>query len=189
MYCSILPVMSTYVSHTTAKSKRSRSRSPELLNNKKILIDYERQSPPLSPGSESDLVSHHRPPSSEPSIDDSRCSTAHSDATTDRPLESPSCRSPSPSPSTSSTKEGSLTTSAPNPCAEFLKPKCNCPELERVECRLENKDLWEKFNELGTEMIITKTGRYGLSILLGLAVLRSVLNMVVCSKLTRLCNR
>jgi hypothetical protein len=157
-------VIGTYITHTSAKQKRSRSRSPTDSPTKKQFLSKYRidsQSPPLSPGSESELVAQHRPPSSEPSIDGSRCSTAHSETTTDRPQsESPSCRSPSPSPSTSSTKEGSLTTSAPNPCAEFLKPRCNCPELERVECRLENKDLWEKFNELGTEMIITKTGRY-----------------------------
>ncbi|VDQ02196.1 unnamed protein product, partial [Trichobilharzia regenti] len=32
-------------------------------------------------------------------------------------------------------------------------------KLSHVKCRLETKDLWEKFNELGTEMIITKSGR------------------------------
>eukprot|EP00095_Tigriopus_kingsejongensis_P010908 maker-scaffold348_size200312-snap-gene-1.17 protein:Tk10908 transcript:maker-scaffold348_size200312-snap-gene-1.17-mRNA-1 annotation:"t-box transcription factor tbx20-like isoform x2" len=32
-------------------------------------------------------------------------------------------------------------------------------ELSRVECHLETRELWEKFHELGTEMIITKTGR------------------------------
>lgn len=37
-------------------------------------------------------------------------------------------------------------------------PAC-CKELADVECRLETKDLWDKFHELGTEMIITKTGR------------------------------
>lgn len=37
-------------------------------------------------------------------------------------------------------------------------PEC-CKELAEVECRLETKDLWDKFHELGTEMIITKTGR------------------------------
>ena len=42
---------------------------------------------------------------------------------------------------------------------KFLKPKCNCEELLHVECYLETKELWDKFNELGTEMIITKTGR------------------------------
>jgi T-box protein 20 len=40
-----------------------------------------------------------------------------------------------------------------------VKPKCNCDELLNVECYLETKELWEKFHELGTEMIITKTGR------------------------------
>ncbi len=34
-----------------------------------------------------------------------------------------------------------------------------CKELANVQCRLETKDLWDKFHELGTEMIITKTGR------------------------------
>ncbi|XP_022243265.1 T-box transcription factor TBX20-like [Limulus polyphemus] len=38
-------------------------------------------------------------------------------------------------------------------------PSCNCEELKRVHAYLETKDLWEKFHELGTEMIITKTGR------------------------------
>lgn len=36
---------------------------------------------------------------------------------------------------------------------------CNCDELLSVECHLETKDLWDKFHDLGTEMIITKTGR------------------------------
>ena len=31
--------------------------------------------------------------------------------------------------------------------------------LAGVECHLETKELWEKFHDLGTEMIITKTGR------------------------------
>lgn len=43
---------------------------------------------------------------------------------------------------------------------KFLKPKCNSEELLGVDCFLETKELWDKFNELGTEMIITKTGRY-----------------------------
>ncbi|XP_059153427.1 endoribonuclease CG2145-like [Physella acuta] len=32
-------------------------------------------------------------------------------------------------------------------------------ETTKIKCRLETKDLWDKFHELGTEMIITKTGR------------------------------
>ena len=28
-----------------------------------------------------------------------------------------------------------------------------------IDCRLETKELWDKFHELGTEMIITKSGR------------------------------
>ena len=33
-------------------------------------------------------------------------------------------------------------------------------DLNNVECRLEAKQLWDKFHDLGTEMIITKSGRY-----------------------------
>lgn len=40
-----------------------------------------------------------------------------------------------------------------------MKGRCNCDELLLVNCHLETKDLWDKFHELGTEMIITKTGR------------------------------
>lgn len=40
-----------------------------------------------------------------------------------------------------------------------LKTSCNSDELRDVECHLETRDLWKKFNSLGTEMIITKTGR------------------------------
>ena len=33
------------------------------------------------------------------------------------------------------------------------------PLLEGAECRLETRELWRRFFDLGTEMIITKTGR------------------------------
>lgn len=51
---------------------------------------------------------------------------------------------------------GSGSSSSTNP---QIKPKCNCDQLRLVDCHLETKELWDKFNELGTEMIITKTGR------------------------------
>lgn len=53
----------------------------------------------------------------------------------------------------------SASRSSHNPFAAALKPRCNSEQLQRVECSLENKDLWDKFHDLGTEMIITKTGR------------------------------
>jgi len=34
------------------------------------------------------------------------------------------------------------------------------PGLEDLKCILETKELWNKFNDLGTEMIITKSGRF-----------------------------
>lgn len=45
------------------------------------------------------------------------------------------------------------------PVNHLIKPRCNCDELTAVDCQLETKELWDKFHELGTEMIITKTGR------------------------------
>ena len=33
------------------------------------------------------------------------------------------------------------------------------PRDKNIKIRLENRDLWQKFHSLGTEMIITKTGR------------------------------
>ncbi|KAJ8960937.1 hypothetical protein NQ318_020237 [Aromia moschata] len=41
----------------------------------------------------------------------------------------------------------------------LLQERCTSEDLRNVTCHLETKDLWDKFNELGTEMIITKTGR------------------------------
>lgn len=34
-----------------------------------------------------------------------------------------------------------------------------CDDLDSVTATLESRDLWDRFNELGTEMIITKSGR------------------------------
>lgn len=41
----------------------------------------------------------------------------------------------------------------------LLQERWSSEELRHVTCHLETKDLWDKFNDLGTEMIITKTGR------------------------------
>lgn len=41
----------------------------------------------------------------------------------------------------------------------LLQERWTSEELRNVVCHLETKDLWDKFNDLGTEMIITKTGR------------------------------
>lgn len=43
--------------------------------------------------------------------------------------------------------------------ASLVKARCNCDQLLQIDCHLETKELWDKFHELGTEMIITKTGR------------------------------
>ena len=40
-----------------------------------------------------------------------------------------------------------------------MSGKSNSQTLDELKCSLENKDLWDKFSEFGTEMIITRTGR------------------------------
>ncbi|XP_015904151.1 T-box transcription factor TBX20-like isoform X1 [Parasteatoda tepidariorum] len=68
----------------------------------------------------------------------------------------------SPRPASNGQQQGSGSSSsrsANNPYAGLSKPRCNSESLQGVDCLLENKDLWDKFHELGTEMIITKTGR------------------------------
>lgn len=67
--------------------------------------------------------------------------------------------------SSGTSSKSAKSTTTPNPWVEKLKPKCNCIEMQKTECHLETKELWDKFNELGTEMIITKTGRYVLVLL------------------------
>lgn len=47
--------------------------------------------------------------------------------------------------------------------AARVKIRCNSQELLLADCHLETKDLWDKFHDLGTEMIITKTGRQVIS--------------------------
>ncbi|XP_018332108.1 T-box transcription factor TBX20-like, partial [Agrilus planipennis] len=65
----------------------------------------------------------------------------------------------------SSTSESSVTchttsrSSPPHNRNPLLQERWNCEELRNVTCHLETKELWDKFNDLGTEMIITKTGR------------------------------
>ena len=41
----------------------------------------------------------------------------------------------------------------------FLGLSASSPSNKKISVKLENEDLWKRFNELGTEMIITKTGR------------------------------
>ncbi|XP_011300175.1 T-box transcription factor TBX20 [Fopius arisanus] len=49
--------------------------------------------------------------------------------------------------------------SASRKVPQHRRTTCNSEELKNIDCHLETKELWDKFNELGTEMIITKTGR------------------------------
>ncbi|XP_030380649.1 T-box protein H15 [Scaptodrosophila lebanonensis] len=74
--------------------------------------------------------------------------------------ETPSPPPPPPSHSPANTEDERLSPEEP---AQLPTPKilgsCNCDDLMPVQCHLETKELWDKFHELGTEMIITKSGR------------------------------
>ncbi|GFT77792.1 t-box transcription factor TBX20 [Nephila pilipes] len=87
----------------------------------------------------------------------------HSSSVSSDMDETPSPRPGSSRPSSAGDRDSPQPTAASrpshNPFAAGLKPRCNCESLQGVECVLENKDLWDKFHELGTEMIITKSGR------------------------------
>ncbi|KAI5632163.1 t-box domain-containing protein [Phthorimaea operculella] len=60
--------------------------------------------------------------------------------------------------SASGTAGGSRAMSPP-PRNPQLAERWSSEEMRHIQCHLETKELWDKFNELGTEMIITKTGR------------------------------
>ncbi|KAK1896249.1 T-box transcription factor TBX20 [Dissostichus eleginoides] len=57
---------------------------------------------------------------------------------------------------------GDYSGSAPAVCTEPLiptNPGVPSEEMAKISCCLETKELWDKFHDLGTEMIITKSGR------------------------------
>ena len=45
-----------------------------------------------------------------------------------------------------------------NPTAQ-MTPGAPGEKDPKIKVKLENEDLWTEFNKIGTEMIITKTGR------------------------------
>lgn len=48
---------------------------------------------------------------------------------------------------------------SPLPRNPQLVERWSSEDMKHIQCHLETKELWDKFNDLGTEMIITKTGR------------------------------
>ncbi|KFB41748.1 AGAP008569-PA-like protein [Anopheles sinensis] len=65
----------------------------------------------------------------------------------------------SPTRTTGTPSDEERLTPEPAPSKPTIVGSCNCDELRPVQCHLETKELWDKFHDLGTEMIITKTGR------------------------------
>ncbi|CAG4944287.1 unnamed protein product [Colias eurytheme] len=122
-------------------------RSPVAVARSPTFIDpVSRQS---SPASISSAASSRSPvPDEDVEVDVEQCSDGERDAS-DHAI-------PSPAPSS---ELGERDT--PSPARPLAPPvtSCNCEELLSVDCQLETKELWDKFHDLGTEMIITKTGR------------------------------
>uniref|UniRef100_A0A0M3JME9 T-box domain-containing protein n=1 Tax=Anisakis simplex TaxID=6269 RepID=A0A0M3JME9_ANISI len=88
------------------------------------------------------------------SILNSRSEPANSSADSVKSSSSASTNSSAAS-SSSSSMAGSVVDPLPKSCPA----PGNSPALKRVECKLEGRELWSKFYELSTEMIITKSGR------------------------------
>ncbi|XP_004930966.1 T-box transcription factor TBX20 isoform X1 [Bombyx mori] len=86
-------------------------------------------------------------PDEDVEVDVEQCSDGERDASDHA--------APSPAPSSELGERDTPSPARPLPPAT----SCNCEELLSVDCQLETKELWDKFHDLGTEMIITKTGR------------------------------
>ncbi|PIO77784.1 T-box [Teladorsagia circumcincta] len=72
--------------------------------------------------------------------------------------ESTEC-SPCPSPDFPTSEVKAARPTATTTCSTTSTTSARGDQLDGIECRLEGAELWEKFFELGTEMIITKSGR------------------------------
>lgn len=119
--------------------------SPEsLIEPKDELLNGSPDSPDVMPSSTSDSHETIEVANSEDAKSESSLSPGKRSYNNRR-------RSGSPNNDTKNTKSSPL-----NP---LLVERCNCDELRHVICHLETKELWDKFHELGTEMIITKSGR------------------------------
>ncbi|ETE63922.1 T-box transcription factor TBX20, partial [Ophiophagus hannah] len=78
-------------------------------------------------------------------------------------VENSSCSQPlSDLPNLDTHGDFSSSSSPSSLCTEPLiptTPVIPSEEMAKISCNLETKELWDKFHELGTEMIITKSGR------------------------------
>ncbi|XP_045521568.1 T-box transcription factor TBX20-like [Pieris brassicae] len=136
---SIAAIMARSAEQPALRGSLAVARSPTFID------QVSRQS---SPASISSGASSRSPvPDEDVEVDVEQCSDGERDT---------SDAIPSPAPSS---ELGERDT--PSPARPLAPPvtSCNCEELLSVDCQLETKDLWDKFHDLGTEMIITKTGR------------------------------
>lgn len=110
-----------------------------------------------------DCSDSEEPPAKSRRLNNSTVSTTGTgDKLSQTPLNTSTASSvgrSTPPHSPASDLDGERSSPEPLPKAPKIVGSCNCDDLKPVQCHLETKELWDRFHELGTEMIITKTGR------------------------------
>ncbi|TMW44867.1 hypothetical protein DOY81_010053 [Sarcophaga bullata] len=108
-----------------------------------------------------DCSDSEEPPTKSRRLNNSNCSssTGNLSQTQLNTSTASSVGRSTPPQSPASDLDGERSSPEPAPKAPKIVGSCNCDDLKPVQCHLETKELWDRFHELGTEMIITKTGR------------------------------
>lgn len=108
-----------------------------------------------------DCSDSEEPPAKSRRLNNSNCSssTGNLSQTQLNTSTASSVGRSTPPQSPASDLDGERSSPEPAPKTPKIVGSCNCDDLKPVQCHLETKELWDRFHELGTEMIITKTGR------------------------------
>ncbi|XP_061394337.1 T-box protein H15-like [Musca vetustissima] len=109
-----------------------------------------------------DCSDSEEPPTKSRRLNSSTCSTNSAGNVSHTRLNTSTASSvgrSTPPQSPASDIDGERSSPEPAPKAPKIVGSCNCDDLKPVQCHLETKELWDRFHDLGTEMIITKTGR------------------------------
>ncbi|XP_041779327.1 T-box protein H15-like isoform X1 [Anopheles merus] len=116
----------------------------------------ERSSSPLSVGD------RFPEPDDDVDVDVEQCSDSEAPVSSNRTSNknrSSRTNATSPTRTTGTPSDEERLTPEPAQSKSTIVGSCNCDEMRPIQCHLETKELWDKFHDLGTEMIITKTGR------------------------------
>uniref|UniRef100_A0A182VFT9 T-box domain-containing protein n=1 Tax=Anopheles merus TaxID=30066 RepID=A0A182VFT9_ANOME len=101
-------------------------------------------------------------PDDDVDVDVEQCSDSEAPVSSNRTSNknrSSRTNATSPTRTTGTPSDEERLTPEPAQSKSTIVGSCNCDEMRPIQCHLETKELWDKFHDLGTEMIITKTGR------------------------------